>query len=503
MADKTEQKDGPKGQAEKTEQEDGPQRQADDAAVGSASAEKLSPEEDKRLLRKIDMCLLPVMAFSYLFQYLDKSAMGFTAILGLLEDLHLTGRDFSWAGGVYYFGYLIASYPAGVLMVRWRVGRTIAVAVILWGVVLMLTAVASNAAGLLALRFFLGVCEAPIAPGLTVVVSMWYKRSEQPLRHAAWFMGNSAAGIIGGLAAYGIGHVDGIAPWKAVFLIFGGATVAWSVGIYFLLPDVPMTAGFLKDADRIKAITRVQENRTGIKSDQFKWQQCREALLDVKTWFIVVIQLCGSIPNGGVQNFGSIVIRGLGFGTFPTLLLQSASYVVQFVLVLVATGGSTYLCNTRTYFMAWNLAVSVVGCVMVRQLPVDERWARYAGYCLLLAFSANFPMIMAMTSGNVGGFTKKVTANAMSFIAYCVGNIIGPQLFFASEAPSYTSGFLAMMVCFVVGFASCIAFRLYLIRENRRRDQAGGASQGEADTDVMLIMMDKTDREIPRFRYVY
>ncbi len=79
---------------------------------------------------------------------------------------------------------------------------------------LMLTAATSNAAGLLAVRFLLGVCESPIAPGLTVIVAMWYKRSEQPLRHAAWFLGNTTAGVVGGLTAYGIGHVQSIATWK-------------------------------------------------------------------------------------------------------------------------------------------------------------------------------------------------------------------------------------------------------------------------------------------------
>lgn len=62
--------------------------------------------------------LLPVMALSYAFQYLDKSALASTAILGLREDLKLTGDEYSWASGIYYFGYLIASYPAGVLMVK-------------------------------------------------------------------------------------------------------------------------------------------------------------------------------------------------------------------------------------------------------------------------------------------------------------------------------------------------------------------------------------------------
>ncbi|SPN97700.1 uncharacterized protein DNG_01213 [Cephalotrichum gorgonifer] len=431
--------------AEKTEVEHVAQQKEHDIAAGSM-AEELSAAEDKRLLRRIDMCLLPIMAISYMFQFLDKSALGFTAIMGLRQDLKLSGGDFSWASGVYYIGYLVASYPAGMIMVRYPVAKTIAAAVVLWGAVLMLTAVTSNSGGLLAIRFLLGVCESPIGPGLTVCVAMWYKRSEQPLRHAAWFMGNSVAGIIGGLIAYGIGHVDSIPPWKAVFLIFGAATVAWSAGVYFLLPDVPMTARFLNGEDRVKAVLRVKENLTGIKNNTFEWKQCREALLDGKAWLIALIHLCANIPNGGVHSFSSIVIEeGLGFDTLPTLLLTSASYLAQLAIVLFATGGSTYLRNTRTYFMIWNLALSIAGSVMVRQVSAEHKWVRYAGYCLVLGFTGNFPLVMAMVSGNFGGFTKKMTVNSMVFIAYCAGNIVGPQLFFAHEAPEYRSGFLSMI----------------------------------------------------------
>lgn len=87
-----------------------------------------------------------------------------------------------------------------------------------------------------------------------------------------------------------------------MFLILGGVTVGWSFVIFFLLPDTPSKAWFLNQTDRDKAVIRVKENMTGIKNDKFKWSQCVEALLDVKSWFIVAIQIANSIPNGAVTT---------------------------------------------------------------------------------------------------------------------------------------------------------------------------------------------------------
>ncbi|KAJ3549022.1 hypothetical protein NM208_g722 [Fusarium decemcellulare] len=491
-----------------------------DVTIGEIHNHGLSPDDDQRILRRIDSHLLPVMAISYLFQFLDKSALSFTAILGLRTDLHLTGSDYSWASSVYYFGYLVASYAAGVMMIRFPVGKTIAASIIVWGSIMMLTAVVFNPAGLLANRFFLGVAEAAIAPGLSVVVAMWYKRSEQPLRHGAWYLGNTCAGFFGGLTGYGIGHVKSIAPWKAVYLIFGAITIIWSLAVFFLLPDTPMKAWFLSEQDRRKAITRVQENMTGIKNDKFKWHQCVEALLDIKTWSLVIVQLCSQIANGGVQGFGSIVVQGFGFSTLNTLLVQMVTYAFQLVFVVLGTGGSTMFRNTRTYWMAGNLAVSLVGAVMVRQISSANIWARFMGYCLSAVYAANFPLILSMSSGNFGGFTKKTTVNALVsrfstivtsqqmligqiFIGYCAGNIIGPQLFFEDETPSYPSGFLAMMICFGVAFVTCFCLRLYLIWENRRRDRATSEPEDDAQDVLDAELLDKTDKELAQFRYVY
>lgn len=84
----------------------------------------------------------------------------------------------------------------------------------LWAAILMLTVLCRNAHGLWAARFFLGFVEASIAPSMSLIISMWYKRSEQPLRQSAWFMGNVIGGLVGGLLGYGVGHINGIAAWK-------------------------------------------------------------------------------------------------------------------------------------------------------------------------------------------------------------------------------------------------------------------------------------------------
>ena len=67
--------------------------------------------------------IIPLLFVSYLLQYLDKQAMGYSAILGLRTDLKLEGQDYSWATSLFYLGYLIASGPVAWLLVRLPVGR--------------------------------------------------------------------------------------------------------------------------------------------------------------------------------------------------------------------------------------------------------------------------------------------------------------------------------------------------------------------------------------------
>lgn len=89
---------------------------------------------------------------------------------------------------------------------------------------------------------------------------------------------------------------------QALFLIFGCTTFAWSIICYFALPNGPIGAWFLSDEDQIKAVERVQDNLTGIKSHKIKHYQVMEALVDPKTWLLALFQFTQNVPNGGVGS---------------------------------------------------------------------------------------------------------------------------------------------------------------------------------------------------------
>ncbi|KAL1597217.1 hypothetical protein SLS60_008799 [Paraconiothyrium brasiliense] len=54
--------------------------------------------EARRVLRKIDFRIVPILFFIYLLQYLDKNGINYASAYGLTEGTNLQGQDFSWLG---------------------------------------------------------------------------------------------------------------------------------------------------------------------------------------------------------------------------------------------------------------------------------------------------------------------------------------------------------------------------------------------------------------------
>ena len=93
---------------------------------GSPILTDVTPEEYRRVLWKIDLCLIPILAICYMFQFLDKMTLNYATILGLQEDLDLVGNQFSWTASIFYFGYFVSSYLAAYLSVKLPIGKYLA-----------------------------------------------------------------------------------------------------------------------------------------------------------------------------------------------------------------------------------------------------------------------------------------------------------------------------------------------------------------------------------------
>lgn len=117
--------------------------------------------------------------------------------------------------------------------------------------------------------------------------------------------------------------------------VVGAITFAWGFVILLYLPDGPHNAKCLTEYERVVAVWRVSRNKTGVKDPKVQPYQFKEALLDVKTWILLVAAAATGILNGGVANFASALIKGFGFDALRTSLLQTPVGAFELVFVIL------------------------------------------------------------------------------------------------------------------------------------------------------------------------
>ena len=81
---------------------------ADEAMKAFEGHEILHVDEatNKRLLKKIDLNIMPLMCVVYGLNYLDKTTLSYASVMGIKKDIHLKGDDYQWLGSMFYFGAL-------------------------------------------------------------------------------------------------------------------------------------------------------------------------------------------------------------------------------------------------------------------------------------------------------------------------------------------------------------------------------------------------------------
>ncbi|KAL8801890.1 MAG: hypothetical protein Q9182_004179 [Xanthomendoza sp. 2 TL-2023] len=493
------------------------------AAIVPDHALQLDKEVERRVVRKIDLFLIPLMWIGYGLVYYDKypdlltldhqAILGSAVLFGVTNDLHLSVVDrsttppttstqrLSWATSLFYFGMLAGLYPLTFLLQRFNMGRVLGAVVILWGLVAMLTATVTSWQGLFAQRFFLGFVESIIPTGFMCIVSGYYTQEEQALRQSWWFSSTGGWTIIGGALNYGFAQITGgaLKRWQYIYLLAGALTVLFGV-VCFWIPNSAVDAWFLTAEERVVAVERLRKGQTGVRCQMVKREQLKEAVLDVKVWLVAFMMAGAYTVNGAVSGFGPLIVSTFGYTTLDSILLQFPLGGIVLVFILLTGYLSSRIANIRLLLLIICCLPVIAGCAMIWK----STWSRraptpVAGYTIIGFFGPVVSLIISVGMANVAGATKKSFMAGTIFVAYCVGNIVGPQLIKTQTLRRhYPELWLGLIICYSIVIILALILHHHLRTENKKRN---ALPRDEAERDK-LAFNDLTDQENRYFRYV-
>lgn len=172
-----------------------------------------------------------------------------------------------------------------------------------------------NYAGLMAARFFLGLAESGLFPGIGYFLSCWYRRVEFGVRMAIFFSAAALAGSFGGLLAAAIAQMDGIggkAGWSWIFILEGLATVVIGVASFWMVQDFPDDANFLSPDEKKRVCRRLAaDQQASAKREHFDMSFLWASLKDYKTYLSAIIYMGAAMPLYAFALFVPTIIKEL------------------------------------------------------------------------------------------------------------------------------------------------------------------------------------------------
>lgn len=189
-----------------------------------ALKEKFTGERLKRLVRKTDMRILPPLILIYLLTYVDRTNVGNAKLFGAAADLGMSGQQWNTALSVFFVTYVLGGVPSQIGLKRWGPRIWLPIILISISIILVCTGLQKNFGGWTAFRMLLGLVEAGMYPGCSVVLTEYYAPDELQGRTTIFYFAASAAGAFSGLLACGIGqliYIWGYRGWRWIYCIEG------------------------------------------------------------------------------------------------------------------------------------------------------------------------------------------------------------------------------------------------------------------------------------------
>ncbi|KAI0805978.1 MFS general substrate transporter [Irpex lacteus] len=430
---------------------------ADEVQVERASSTRSSQvqhkefvmsDEEKRLVRKLDIRIMPIACILYLFAFLDRSNLGNARLQGFPQDVlrgDPTGNLFDWTNTAFFIAYILFQIPASVTSKLFPPRIWIGCAVIGWGTASTLLSTSFNPAGAMVCRVFLGIFEAGFGPG-----TLWYTKEEMGLRMAQWFGFAAVAGAFGGLIAFGVQHAHvAIQNWRLLFIVEGIPTVLLGVLAMWILPDRPEETPFLNEAERKLQLERM--NR-GIRADYGRTLTKKHIFAAFRDWRIYA----GGVMYFGSNSFLPTILKTFGFTNARAQLMTVPPYAVCAVVLCLCSYISDRI-QSRGLFIAGASAVCGIGYVILLAVANNNHVRYFATFLITSGTYTTIGLIIAWYAHNLGSETKKATGIPMYMAIGQCGSILGTHIFPATQGPRYIKGFaVSCSLMFVVSIAALV-----------------------------------------------
>ena len=457
---------------------------------------------------KMDIQILPVCVLLYLLAYIDKSNIS-QAMLdgknlpngkvedpGILTSLNMTPHEFSIALTVLFPTYMAFQLPSNLIIRKIGPRIWIPTLALTWGVVETLQGLVTSKAGLYINRIFLGLAEAGLTPGITLLLTFFYVPKELQFRQAFYFTGASLSGSFSGLLATALRKMDGVSGqhgWQWVFYIEGIFTVAVAIVCYFIIPNGPRGCFMLSPLERELIIQRqhaptyryqdLPHLALKLKEVEFEPTSENEGLLLTPPWYKEVLRtftdervyltgilgFCVSLPIFSFTNFTPSIIKGMGdYSTAKSMLLSCPPFAASFVYSLCMAFVADRL-QLRYLSVMLSFIITLVGLAVL--WGCDEPMHRYGGIFMVAAGSYSGPPCMfAWMANNSAGYYKRTSALAFVHMMDNASGLVAAWLFNThTEAPRFLRGTATNLAITLLGMVVATIQECRIWQERRQR----------------------------------
>lgn len=466
----------------------------DDDGVPSAS----HPMEVK-ILRKMDIFLIPLMAMLYFLSNLDKSNIGNAAVAGMSADLNLVGTQYNVAVTV-FFGTYVLSDPIGANLLK-IIGppKLMSFCLLAFGLISLCTAWIKNYAHLLVVRLLLGVFEGMIYPSINMYLSICYRRDQYAKRFAYVFAAACLSSSFGGLISYACAKISGsMAAWQYIYIIEGAISIGFVPFYIFGLSKNLEDSWFFNEEEKEYVVQRFKTMDTADPNDKFEWHQAWLALKDIKTWASALALFGIDLTTFGLTVFLPLIINTMGFSTVKVQLMTVPVYFLTAFVFFVCAKLSDHL-RLRSPFIIGACVTTSVGIAIV--LASQSHGVRYFGvYILCMGIYVNAATNCLWLSGNIGNYFKRATAVGCNLFFGSSSGLVSGQIFLNSERPRYIKG---LSICLAFQGLSIVMtivqFFLYR-RENKKKEKIIDRCR---ELNEPIPFDPKLGDMNPQFRYMY